>query len=268
VLEVLCRFAPTWLGQMPSLLSEAERGKLAGGARPVTQRRMLPEMAQALEALTADFPLLPFFEDLHWSDVSTLQLISAIARRTEPARLLLIGTYRPVEMLVGTHPLAKVKGELEVHRLCEELRLQLLGPENVADYLRSRFSSEPGERWLVTLAQGIHERTEGNALFVVNLVDNLVARGVLDPSGVAQRAEVVPLLDPSHGEMPYSILQMIERNVDQLASDEQLVLEAASVAGAEFSSAALAAALEQPPSEVESRCKRRRATSVSCRQVV
>ena len=66
----------------------------------------------------------------------------------------------------------------------------------------------------------------------------------------------MPLLDSSHGEMPRSILQMIERNVDQLASDEQLVLEAASVAGAKFSTAAVAAALEQPLREIESSCKR------------
>jgi predicted ATPase len=256
VLEVLHRFAPTWVGQMPSLLSKAERAKLLGGAQPVTQQRMLREMAQALETLTADSPLVLLFEDLHWSDFSALELISAIARRTEPARLLIIGTYRPVEMLVGAHPLRTVKEELEVHRLCEELQLQLLGPENVADYLRRRFSSQPGERWLATLAQGIHERTEGNPLFVVNLVDNLVAHGVLDPSGVAQRREVVPLLDSSHGEVPRSILQMIERNVDQLASDEQQVLEAASVAGAEFSTAAVAAAVEQPLREIENCCKR------------
>jgi DNA-binding winged helix-turn-helix (wHTH) protein/tetratricopeptide (TPR) repeat protein len=255
VLDVLRRLAPTWLAQLPSLLSEAERAKLPRGAQPVTQQRMLREMAQSLETLTADSPLVLLFEDLHWSDFSTLALISAIARRTEPARLLIIGTYRPVEMLVGAHPLRTVKEELEVHRLCEELRLQLLGPANVADYLRRRFSSGTGERWLATLAQGIHERTEGNPLFVVNLVDNLVAQGVLDP-GVAQRTEVVPLLDSSHGEVPRSILQMIERNVDQLASDEQLVLEAASVAGAEFSTAAVAAALEQPLREIESCCKR------------
>ena len=240
---------------MPSLLSEAERDKLPGGAQPVTRQRMLREMALALETLTADSLMVLIFEDLHWSDFSTLELISATARRLEPARLLIIGTYRPVEMLVSAHPLRTVKEELEIHRLCEELQLQLLGPKNVADYLRSRFSSEPGERWLATLAQGIHERTEGNPLFVVNLVDNLVAQGVLDP-GVAQRREVVPLLDSSHGEMPRSILQMIERNVDQLASDEQQVLEAASVAGAKFSTAAVAAALEQPLREIESSCKR------------
>jgi DNA-binding winged helix-turn-helix (wHTH) protein/tetratricopeptide (TPR) repeat protein len=255
ILEALHRFAPTWLAQMPSL-SKAERGKLPASTQPVTQQRMLREMALALESLTADSPLVLLFEDLQWSDFSTLGLISAIARRPEPARLFIIGTYRPAEMLMGTHPLRTVKEELEVHQLCDELRLQLWGPGNVADYLRSRFSSEPGEWWLATLAQGIHERTEGNPLFVVNLVDNLVAQGVLDPSGMGQRTEVVPLLDPSHGEMPRSILEMIERNVDQVASYEQLVLEVASVAGAEFSSAAVAAALEQPLREIESCCKR------------
>jgi hypothetical protein len=140
VLEVLHRIAPTWLGQMPSLLSEAERAKRPGGAQPVTQQRMLREMAQALETLTADSPLVLLFEDLHWSDFSTLALISAIARRTEPARLLILGTYRPVEMLVGAHPVRTVKEELEVHQLCEELRLQLLGPR------MSQTTSEGGFR--------------------------------------------------------------------------------------------------------------------------
>ncbi len=255
ILEALRRFAPTWLAQMPSL-SEAGRGKLSASSQPVTQQRMLREMARALESLTTDSPLVLLFEDLQWSDFSTLELISAIARRTEPARLFIIGTYRPAEMLMGTHPLRTVKEELEVHQLCYELRLRLLGQQDVAHYLRWRFSSEPGERWLANLAQGIHQRTEGNPLFVVGLVDNLVARGVLDPSGLAHRTEVVPMLDPEHGEMPRSILQLIERNVDQLASDEQLVLEAASVAGAEFSTAAVAAALEQPLREIESCCKR------------
>jgi predicted ATPase len=255
VLEALRRFAPTWLTQMPSL-READQGQSLASRQPVTQQRMLREMAQALEALTADSPLVLLFEDLQWSDVSTLELISTIARRTEPARLLLIGTYRPVDILTAIHPLAAVKGELEVHRLCDELALQLLSPEAVADYLRGRFSSEPGERWLGTLAQGIHERTEGNPLFVVNLVDNLVARGVLDAGGVVQGTEVVPLLDLSHGEMPRAILQMIERNVDRLACDEQLVLEAASVAGEEFSTAAVAAALERPLTEIEGCCRR------------
>ena len=58
-------------------------------------------MAEALAALTAERPLVLLLEDLHWSDASTLDLIAAIARRTEPAQLLVIGTYRPVEVLAG-----------------------------------------------------------------------------------------------------------------------------------------------------------------------
>jgi len=123
LLEVLHRFAPNWRVQMPALLSEAERGKPQSVAQAVTQQRMLREVTQALDSIAADSPLVLFLEDLHWSDVSTLELISALARRREPARLLVIGTYRPAEILGGDHPLRTMKGELELHKFCEELRL-------------------------------------------------------------------------------------------------------------------------------------------------
>ena len=105
VIELLNRFAPTWLSQMPELLGSEERVRLQGQNQGVTQQRMLREMAQALEALTAEAPLVLLLEDLHWSDFSSLELISAVARRSDPARLLIVGTYRPMEMLADDHPL-------------------------------------------------------------------------------------------------------------------------------------------------------------------
>ena len=90
VVELLHKFAPTWLAQMPALLSDADRERLQATVQGVNQQRMLREMAQALEALAAETPLVVALEDLHWSDFSTLELISAIARRTEPARLLIL----------------------------------------------------------------------------------------------------------------------------------------------------------------------------------
>jgi predicted ATPase len=57
---------------------------------------MVREICEALEAMTVQAPLIVILEDLHWVDASTLDLISAFARRREPARLLLIATYRPV----------------------------------------------------------------------------------------------------------------------------------------------------------------------------
>ena len=178
VVGLLDRFAPTWLAQMPELLAPAERGRLQGQNPGVTQQRMLREMAQALEALATEAPLVLLLEDLHWSDFSTLELISAIARRSEAARLLTVGTYRSVEMLAHDHPLRTMKQELEHHRCCEELRLKLLSEEDVAGYLAKRFPRS-GSRQSDSLAAMIHERTDGNPLFIITVIDYLVDAGLL-----------------------------------------------------------------------------------------
>ena len=70
---------------------------------------MLREMAEAMDAITTESPLIVVVEDLHWSDYSTLDLISYLARRRDPARLMVIGTYRPVDVTLGEHPLKSVK---------------------------------------------------------------------------------------------------------------------------------------------------------------
>ena len=64
-------------------------------------------------------------EDLHWSDYSTLDLIAYLARRRDAARLMVIGTYRPVDVILGEHPLKSVKRELQAHGLCQELPLEV-----------------------------------------------------------------------------------------------------------------------------------------------
>jgi predicted ATPase len=126
LVEILHRIAPAWLAQMPSLVNAEDRARLQQLAQGTTQQRMLREMAEALEVIAAETPLVLYLEDLHWSDPSTLDLIATVARRNEPARLMIIGTYRPVEMLAGKHPLRAMKEELELHRHAIELRLPLL----------------------------------------------------------------------------------------------------------------------------------------------
>jgi predicted ATPase len=81
-------------------------------------------------------------------------------------------------MHAEVQPLRTMKQELELHRNCEELRLKLLGEEDVAGYLAKRFSSN-GSRQSDSLAAMIHERTDGNPLFMINVVDYLVDAGLL-----------------------------------------------------------------------------------------
>src|SRR5262245_35392230 len=126
LVELLRRHAPTWLQQMPALVSAADREALEREVFGATRERMMREMAEALEALTSETPLALVLEDLHWSDYSTLDLVSYLARRRGPARLLLIGVYRPVDAILSEHPLRVVKQELEMRRLCEELAVEFL----------------------------------------------------------------------------------------------------------------------------------------------
>jgi predicted ATPase len=249
LIHMLNRYAPTWLVQLPALLSPEDFEQLQRKVQGSTHERMLREMAEAVEALTAERPLILCLEDLHWSDVSTLELLSVLARRQETARLLVLGTYRPVEMLGNGHPLRAIKQELQLHRQCEELRLRFLSEQNVAEYLTSRFAvGVHGHASFPQLARAIHRRTEGNPLFMVNVVDYMSARGVLGESGEPRPAVQI--------EVPENIQQMIEKQLDRLTPEEQRVLEVASVAGVQFSAAAVAAGTKMTTGEVETCCTR------------
>src|SRR5262249_2406458 len=105
LLTLLRVHAPTWLVQMPWLLSTADHEALRHELLGATRARMLREMAAWIETLTVETPLVLVLEDGHWGDYATLDLVAWMARRQEPARLLLVGTYRPVEMRTRGQPL-------------------------------------------------------------------------------------------------------------------------------------------------------------------
>ena len=247
--EVLRAHAPMWLLQLPSLLNASERDLLNRQVSGATRERMLREMGGALETLTANSPLVLILEDLHWSDYSTLDLISYLARQRHSAQLMLIGTYRTVELIVSGHPLKSVKQELLAKQQCEELPLGYLSQDAVSTYLSLRF---PRNRFPAELPRLIHERTEGSPLFMVNAVDYLVAeKSIVKHDACWELA--VPIEKADVG-VPDSIKQMIEKQVDHLDRHQQQILGAASVAGAEFSALAVAAGLGEDRTVVEARC--------------
>jgi tetratricopeptide (TPR) repeat protein len=98
----------------------------------------------------------------------------------------------------------------------------------------------------------IYQRTDGNPLFMVSVVDYLVARGLLVQQ--QERWELTVELGEIEVGVPEGIQQMIEKQIEQLRPEEQRVLEAAStvgVGGAEFSTVAVAAALEADVVQIE-----------------
>jgi len=86
VRALLEQYAPTWLVQMPALLSTVALEALQRKTNGATKERMLRELAEAVELITAERPLALVLEDLHWGDPSTLDWLAFMARRQERAR--------------------------------------------------------------------------------------------------------------------------------------------------------------------------------------
>ena len=249
ILGWLHQYAPTWLLQLPALCSPVELEVVQRTVRGGTRERMLRELAEALEALTAEQPLVLVLEDLHWSDHATLDLLTWLARRREPARLLVLDTYRPVDVIVHGHPLKAVAQDLAIHRQCVELHLEGLSETAVSAYLAQRL---PGCAHLPELASVLYQRTDGHPLFMVQAVDTWLQHGwVAEMAG--QWAVQVGLKTVATA-VPESVRQLIEQQLDVLSAEGQRLLEAASVVGESFMVAAVAAGVELPGEQVEAQC--------------
>ncbi len=140
-IALLRQYAPTWLVQLPGAVTDAEGELLQRRVQGATRERMLREAAEVVARFTQERGYVFVLEDLHWSDVSTLQWLSYIAQRQEAAKLLIIGTYRPQDVLISGHPLRGVVQDLTARNRCEELRVAPLSEQSVSEYLTGRFGS-------------------------------------------------------------------------------------------------------------------------------
>jgi tetratricopeptide (TPR) repeat protein len=251
-IEALQRYAPSWLAQLPGLLAPQARDLLQQQAQGASRERMLREMAEAAELFATQRGLVVVLEDLHWSDVSTLDWVTYMARRREPAKLLILGTYRPTETLINHHPLRGAVQELLARRYCEELQVTPLAEAAIMDYLRGRFG-EVG--WPEALTTTLVRRTGGNPLFLVNMVDYLVRQDAVtevDGQWIVREEKVTELAE----RVPDTLRQLIERQVERLSEAEQRLLEVASVVGVEFAGAEVAAGLATSVEDIETTCGR------------
>ena len=99
---------------------------------------MLREFCDLMEVLSVDRPLALVLEDLHWSDLPTLDVLSRLARGDRRASVLVLATYRPVDTMIGGHPVRRLHQDLAIHGRCSELRLDPLSRAEVEHHLALR----------------------------------------------------------------------------------------------------------------------------------
>lgn len=223
--------------------TETVRRQLGVGAADVAQ--MLPELRDLLAEIgapsstdpegarfrlfdaTAAFlrsaaeaqPLVIVLDDLHAADVPSLLLLEFVAQELPETRVLVLGLYRDVE-LGPEHPLSSTLIELARHT-ASSLRLTGLPGADVARFIEAIHGAEPPHE----LAAGIHRGTEGNPLFVGEIVRLLATEGRLEDAGDVLAGRLT---------VPASVRDVIGQRLRRLSDDCKRMLTLTSVLGREF----------------------------------
>jgi predicted ATPase len=232
--------APTWHAQI------ADRGH---AERKVASQELLKRgLVAFLEELQRRQPVVIFLDDLHWADASTIDVLAYAATRCASQRILIVAGYRPADLAAADHPFLRVKLELQGHGIGREIPMEFLTRADVDRYLNLQF---PDHRFPPELSARIHDKTEGNPLFMADLVRFLRDRGVFaEHDG---RWVVVGQLPEIEKDLPESVRSMVEKKLAQLDEADHRLLLAASVQGHEFDSAVVSGALALDAAEVEER---------------
>ena len=191
-------FAPRSLGPLLDI-ADAVGGELASAVRAGADLHTL--VGALMNELRARAPAVTIFEDVHWADEATLDVVRLLIRKADQVPTLVIVTYRDDE-LERTHPLRRVLGELGTNRSVVRLKLAPLSPDAVAELARPH-RVDPAE---------LYHRTSGNPFFVVEALasgaetipltvrDAVLARAARLSSAATAVVEAAALVPP-HAEL-------------------------------------------------------------------
>ena len=194
---------------------------------PEQQRRFLfNAYRDFIERSARLAPMLAVFEDLHWSDEPTLLLLQHIVQILDTLPMLIIGTYRDVELDVN-RPFAKTLENLLRNKLASRMSLRRLPIAGVEAMLAAMSGHTPPP----AVSRAIFDETEGNPFFVQEVFQHLSEEGgLLDSGGVWS-----PDLRIDQLRVPESVRLVIGRRLERLGEETRRVLTTAAVIGRTFS---------------------------------
>jgi predicted ATPase len=245
--SVLKQTAPVWFVQVAPLSTESTTAlQMHEDVKSASQERMKRELGVLLQEISRVRPVVLFLEDLHWADVSTIDVLNYLGGRLSGMRVMVLVTYRPSEMMLARHPYLRIRSDLEASGVLRDLPLEFLTRDDVDHYLALEF---PEHRFVPDFGALVYSRTEGSPLFMVDLLRYLRDRGALIQND--GRWELARSIAEIERELPDSVRATIERKIERLDERDRKLLVAAAVQGHEFDSAIVADAIGADPADVE-----------------
>ena len=251
--RIIRAVAPTWYAQiMPPTANDSSAARLAADTAGGSQERLKREIAALLDEAGRLQPLILWFDDVHWADAATTDLISYLAHRVGTTRAMIIVTARPSDLAQVRHPFLAVKLDLLAHGQCREITPGPLDTRAIRRYLALQFSNHA---FPPAFGELIQRRTEGHPLFVADLLRELKRRGILKPQqdgGWIMDGDLAAV----ERELPQSVRSLVQRKLEALDEPDRRLLGAASVQGVDFDTAVIAGALGLDDEDVEVRLER------------
>jgi predicted ATPase/class 3 adenylate cyclase len=203
----------------------------------IKKRRTLEAIKRILLRESLNQPLMVIFEDLHWIDEQTQELLNLLADSIGTAKFLLLVSYRP-----------EYSHQWSSKTYYTELRLDPLGKESAAQML-SVLLGDGND--LLPLKRLIIERTEGNPFFMEEIVQALFEDGVLQRNGVVRLARSMNAV-----KVPATVQAVLASRIDRLSAEEKELLQTLAVLGREFPLGLVQGVTLQPNDELERRLAR------------
>jgi DNA-binding NarL/FixJ family response regulator len=217
------RIAPSALGGSGQLSSHLSVLLPELGSAPgmVDHLALAEALREAFVGMADRQPTVVFFDDLHWGDEATLELLPSLAASAEDRPLLFLAAYRSDDVS-RAHPLRRMRAELRRGARLEELVLEPLVQAQVAELASRILERRAGPR----LVQRLFERTEGVPFLVEEFAAALAAGGRLE-----EQADAVELPAGHDVPLPDSVRETVLLRTDRLSQAARRALEVASVAG-------------------------------------
>ena len=200
---------------------------------PTSEEELWEVLDQLVAFIADERPLVLVIEDLQWADEASLRLFHFLARRVPRRRLLLVGTYRPEEIVTEpgekAHPLPGLLQLLSREERFERIELPRLRRDDVREILDRLY---PAHTWGDDFPSLLYRETEGNPFFLVEILKLLTSERVLEE----RESRWVLHTTVDKISIPEKVFDVVMRRLGRLGPREREILELGAVEGDVFHS--------------------------------
>jgi len=209
-------------------------GKFLVDDPKIKQENLFDNVLLGIQRASVEKPLLLFLDDLQWSDPTTLNLLHYLSRNTRKNRILMLGTYRPEDIIESEegkpHQLKTTMQNMSREDLFKKIELMRLGPDETRKIIRSALNNDSFQDDFFIKT---YKETEGAPFFILEVMKLLIDNKTIsqDEEGIWNLVTDIETLD-----IPSKVYDVIKRRLDRLKREQKEILECASVIGEEFES--------------------------------